>query len=166
MDTPALQLPLNGYIRPAQAAPEQAWLLVLMHGVGSSAQDLFSLAPYVPPQFHVLSLQAPYAMGPDAFAWFQFSVNPDGSRTIAADQEQHSRALVAQTVRQAAEQLGVPPERVVVISMSFSWISILISLEISGVASIEANEVWRLAAESKGEIRTRRWTPRSFLRNP
>jgi hypothetical protein len=24
MDTPALQLPLNGYVRPAQAAPEQA----------------------------------------------------------------------------------------------------------------------------------------------
>ena len=114
MDTPALQLPLNGYIRPAQAAPQQAWLLVLMHGVGSNAQDLFSLAPYVPPQFHVLSLQAPYAMGPDAFAWFQFSVNADGSRTIAADQEAHSRALVAQTVQQAAEQLGVPPERVVV----------------------------------------------------
>lgn len=112
--TPALQLPLDGYFQPAQAAPGQPWLLVLMHGVGSNAQDLFSLAPSVPPQFHVLSLQAPYAMGPDAFAWFQFSINPDGSRTIAADQEAHSRALVAQAVQQAAEQLGVPPERVVV----------------------------------------------------
>ncbi|WP_313569857.1 alpha/beta hydrolase [Comamonas terrigena] len=141
MDTPALQLPLNGYIRPAQAAPEQAWLLVLMHGVGSNAQDLFSLAPYVPPQFHVLSLQAPYAMGPDAFAWFQFSVNPDGSRTIAADQEQHSLALVAQTVRQAAEQLGVPPERVVVGGFSQGGIMSL-SLLLTQPALLHAICVW------------------------
>lgn len=141
MDTPALQLPLNGYIRPAQAAPEQAWLLVLMHGVGSNAQDLFSLAPYVPPQFHVLSLQAPYAMGPDAFAWFQFSVNPDGSRTIAADQEQHSRALVAQTVQQAAEQLGVAPERVVVGGFSQGGIMSL-SLLLTQPALLHAICVW------------------------
>lgn len=114
MNTPALQLPLDGYFRPAQSAPEHAWLLVLMHGVGSNAQDLFSLAPYVPPQFHVLSLQAPYAMGPDAFAWFQFSVNADGSRTIDADQEVRSRALLVQTLEQAGKQLGIPPERVVV----------------------------------------------------
>ncbi|MEG2048151.1 MAG: alpha/beta fold hydrolase [Comamonas sp.] len=141
MDTPALQLPLNGYIRPAQAAPQQAWLLVLMHGVGSNAQDLFSLAPYVPPQFHVLSLQAPYAMGPDAFAWFQFSVNADGSRTIAADQEAHSRALVAQTVQQAAEQLGVPPERVVVGGFSQGGIMSL-SLLLTQPALLHGICVW------------------------
>jgi len=111
---PALQLPLDGCLRPAETGQGDAWLLVLMHGVGSHAQDLFSLAPYVPPRYHVLSLQAPYALGPEAFAWFQFSVNPDGSRTIAAEQEVASRALVAQTVQQAAQQLGVPPERVVV----------------------------------------------------
>ena len=35
-----------------------------MHGVGSNDDDLFGLAPYVPAQFHVLSLQAPYALGP------------------------------------------------------------------------------------------------------
>ena len=141
MDTPALQLPLNGYIRPAQAAPESAWLLVLMHGVGSNAQDLFSLAPYVPPQFHVLSLQAPYPMGPDAFAWFQFSVNPDGSRTIDAAQEQHSRALVAQTVQQAAAQLGVPPERVVVGGFSQGGIMSL-SLLLTQPALLQAICVW------------------------
>ncbi|MDR2325934.1 MAG: dienelactone hydrolase family protein [Acidovorax sp.] len=145
MDTPALplslSLPLSGYIRPAQAAPQAAWLLVLMHGVGSNAQDLFSLAPYVPPQFHVLSLQAPYAMGPDAFAWFQFSVNPDGSRSIAADQELHSRALVAQTVEQAAQQLGVPPERVIVGGFSQGGIMSL-SLLLTQPALLHGICVW------------------------
>ena len=109
-----LNLPLNGLYRPAQAGTAQPWLLVLMHGVGSNAQDLFGLQAYVPQHYHVLSLQAPYAMGQDAFAWFMFTVNADGSRTIDEAQEQHSRALVAQTVAAASEQLGVPAERVIV----------------------------------------------------
>ena len=85
-----------------------------MHGVGSNEQDLFGLARYVPAQFHVLSLRAPYRMGPDANAWFAFSVNADGSRSIDEPQEAASRALVAQTVEAAARQLGVPAGRVVV----------------------------------------------------
>ena len=110
--TQALQLPLAGYCRPASAQSASPWLLVLMHGVGSNAEDLFGLAPHIPAQFHVISLQAPYAMGQNAFAWFQFSVLPDGSRTIDQEQEAHSRELVQQTIRAASEQLGVPADRV------------------------------------------------------
>lgn len=109
-----LNLPLDYLHRPAQEGMQKPWLLVLMHGVGSNADDLFGLADYVPPQFHVLSLQAPNPMGPNAFAWFMFSVNADGSRHIDAAQEQESRALVAQTVAVASAQLGVPPDRVMV----------------------------------------------------
>lgn len=109
-----LNLPLQGLYRPAQEGIAQPALLVLMHGVGSNAEDLFGLADYVPAAYHVLSLQAPYPMGPQAFAWFMFSVNADGSRSIDEAQELHSRALVAQTVAAASAQLGVPPERVVV----------------------------------------------------
>ncbi|QXZ08353.1 dienelactone hydrolase family protein [Comamonas sp. Y33R10-2] len=108
-------LPLTYLERPAQAAQGQpVWLLVLMHGVGSNEQDLFGLAPYVPPQFHVISLRAPFAMGMGAYAWFQFTVDADGTRHINVPQEQQARTLVQQTVEQAAAQLNIPPERVVV----------------------------------------------------
>ena len=91
MNSPSL-----GFLeRPAQpAAGQQPWLLVLMHGVGSNEQDLFGLAPYVPPQFHVISLRAPFAMGQGAYAWFQFTVDGDGTRHIHVPQEQQARALV------------------------------------------------------------------------
>lgn len=112
--TAMLDLPLNALYRPAQEGGPTPWLLVLMHGVGSNAEDLFSLADYVPAHYHVLSLQAPNPMGPQAFAWFMFSVNADGTRRIDAVQEQQSRALVAQTVSAASAQLGVPAERVIV----------------------------------------------------
>lgn len=109
-----LDLPLTFLHRPAAATLAAPWLLVLMHGVGSNEQDLFGLAPHVPPNFHVLSLRAPYVLGPQSFAWFDFSVTPQGGRLINEAQEKASRTVVADTVNAAARQLGIPPERVVV----------------------------------------------------
>ncbi|OOG47652.1 alpha/beta hydrolase [Polaromonas sp. A23] len=109
-----LDLPLSFLHRPADAASAAPWLLVLMHGVGSNEEDLFGLAPYVPAQFHVVSLRAPYVMGPSAYGWFEFAVNRVGDRIINEPQEAASRATVAKTVTFAAQQLGIPPERVVV----------------------------------------------------
>ncbi len=59
-----------------------------------------------------------------------------------------------------------PPERAVWMSRSAGLSSISMLLSISGVTSMEVNEVWRFPAESNGEILTRRWTPRSALRYP
>ncbi len=107
-------LPLSFLHRPADAVSAAPWLLVLMHGVGSDEEDLFGLAPYVPPQFHVISLRAPYVMGPSAYGWFEFTIRRVGDRIINEPQEAASRATVAKTVASAAQQLGIPPERVVV----------------------------------------------------
>jgi len=109
-----LNLPLTFLQRPAAATTPRPWLLVLMHGVGSNEQDLFSLSPQIPERFHVLSLRAPFRMGPGSHAWFDFSIEPNGDRTINEEQEAQSRALVAQAVESASAQLGIPPERVVV----------------------------------------------------
>ncbi len=44
-------------------------LLVLMHGRGSDENDLFALAPLLPPEAVVASLRAPLSLGP-AYSWF------------------------------------------------------------------------------------------------
>lgn len=108
-----LDLPLSFLHRPADAASAAPWLLVLMHGVGSNEQDLFGLAPHVPPNFHVLSLRAPNVMGRGSYAWFEFAVTPNGERVINEAQEVASRETLAQLVASAAQQLGIPAERVV-----------------------------------------------------
>ena len=146
--TTALQLPLAGYHRPAKAEAGLPWLLVLMHGVGSNAEDLFSLAPYVPAHFHVVSLQAPIAMGPNAFAWFQFSVQPDGSRLIDQEQERRSRALIAQTIQMISTQLDVPAARILVGGFSQGGIMSL-SLLLTQPEILQGIVVWhsRLLAE-------------------
>ena len=99
--------------RPADPSVTDPWLLVLMHGVGSNEADLFGLAPHVPENFHVISLRAPYVMGPSAYGWFEFTVGPQGERTINEAQEAASRETVAQTLAAASHQFNVPPERIV-----------------------------------------------------
>jgi phospholipase/carboxylesterase len=107
---PSLLSLLNRRPAPGVAHP---WLLVLMHGVGSNEEDLFGLADFVPAPFHVISLRAPFVLGPGSYAWFEFSIESDGSRHIDSGQEARSRAAVARTVQAAGAQLGVPPDRTV-----------------------------------------------------
>jgi phospholipase/carboxylesterase len=109
-----VELTLTHLHHPADIAAAEPWLLVLLHGIGSNERDLHGLAPAVPPDFHVLSLRAPYRLGPDAYGWFSFDVHPDGQRVIDTRQEAASRQAVALTARSAAEQLAVPARRVVI----------------------------------------------------
>ena len=136
-----LNLPLTFLQRPAAATTPRPWLLVLMHGVGSNQQDLMGLAPQIPERFHVLSLRAPFRMGPGAHAWFDFSIEPNGERSINEAQEAQSRALAAQAIASAAEQLGIPPERVVVGGFSQGGIMAL-SLLLTQPALMQAAMVW------------------------
>ena len=99
--------------RPPTVETAEPWLLVLMHGVGSNEDDLFGLADFVPSAWHVLSLRGPFELGPGSYAWFEFSIESDGSRRIDAGQEARSRAAVVRTVQAAGAQLGVPPDRTV-----------------------------------------------------
>ena len=70
--------------RPPTVETAEPWLLVLMHGVGSNEDDLFGLADFVPSAWHVLSLRGPFELGPGSYAWFEFSIESDGSRRIDA----------------------------------------------------------------------------------
>ena len=80
-------------------------------------------------------------MGPGSHAWFDFSIEPNGERTINEEQEAQSRALVAQAVESAAEQLGIPPERVVVGGFSQGGIMAL-SLLLTQPALLRAAMCW------------------------
>ncbi len=150
MDSPLmLDIPLSYLHRPAAPSTPAPWLLVLLHGVGSQERDLFELSPFVPKAFHVLSLRAPHRVGPGAFAWFAFSVAPDGSRQIHESQEAESRKQVAHAVEVAARELGVAPERVVVGGFSQGGIMAL-SLLLTRPELMRAAMVWhgRLLAQA------------------
>ncbi len=149
-------LPLLALQRAASPGPgEQPWLLLLMHGVGSNEKDLFGLAPYVPPRFHVLSLRAPYAMpmaGPDSHGWFAFSVDAQGRRHIDEAQARQARALLLTTLQEAQTRLGVGPARSVLGGFSQGGIMALTTL-LTQPALARAAMVWhgRLLPEALHE---------------
>ena len=156
---PLTDLPLEFLQRAPQTQGDDPWLLVLMHGVGSNEQDLFGLAPYVPAHFHVLSLRAPYPMGPQAHAWFQFTVDSNGTRHINVAQERAAREQLARTLAQAQQQLGIAPERTVVGGFSQGGIMALSTL-LTRPDSLRAAMVWH--SRLLPEVRSLQAQPESF----
>lgn len=60
-------------------------LLVVMHGRGSSEEDLFALAGELPPEYVIAALRAPIAEGP-GWSWWETVVSghPDAERVDSA----------------------------------------------------------------------------------
>ncbi len=106
--------PLTFLERPASNTVVQRWLLVLLHGMGCNEREAFALVDQVPDCFHVLCVRAPVVVGPNAYRWFDFTLNADGSRTIDQAQEREGRLQLAALVEQAATQLDIDFDSVVV----------------------------------------------------
>ncbi len=53
-------------------------LLLLLHGVGSNEQDLFSLAPYLDGRFLIASVRAPLTISYGAYGWYEIQFSPTG----------------------------------------------------------------------------------------
>ena len=60
------------------AAPDNAPLIILLHGYGSNEKDLIQLAPALPSEFRYLSVRAPITMDFGMFGWFPLSFTPTG----------------------------------------------------------------------------------------
>ena len=50
--------------------------IILIHGYGSHADDLFSFAPYLPKDHTVIAIQAPLTIGPNSYAWYPLQMDP------------------------------------------------------------------------------------------
>jgi len=65
-------------------------LLILLHGLRSNEDDLFSLAPSLGTKFQIVSVRAPYALGQGDFGWFDVQFQGD-KRIINAGEAEESR---------------------------------------------------------------------------
>ena len=61
---------LQYIVRNPKIASTKPPLLILLHGYGSNEQDLFSFAEELSDDLLIVSAQAPYEMGPGAYAWY------------------------------------------------------------------------------------------------
>jgi len=74
-------------------------VIILMHGVGSNEQDLFSFAPQLPDSFLVISLRAPITLSKDSYAWYHLTFE-NGKRIGNAIEAEASRLMIIQFINQ------------------------------------------------------------------
>lgn len=99
-------LMLNYLIQKPDDAVVKPGLIVLLHGVGSNEEDLFRLAKQLPNDFVIVSARAPYAVGPDRYAWFQVDFS-SGKQVINPEQAEKSRLVLNNFVNQLVERYRI-----------------------------------------------------------
>ncbi|MDB5077571.1 MAG: phospholipase/Carboxylesterase, partial [Chloroflexi bacterium] len=104
-------------LREPNAAIEHPPLLVLLHGIGSNEQDLYSLAPLLDERLVVVSARAPLTLAPGMYSWFTIEIGGNGLKINYAELER-SRDAVIEFVRQAAGSHDVDPRKIFLMGFS------------------------------------------------
>ena len=91
---------IEAVVREAEGEPKGS--MVLLHGLGSNAEDMFGLACELDPSFEIVCLQAPFAYGP-GFAWFEIEWSEEGA-TIDEKQYWAAVEMVAEILPQIGER--------------------------------------------------------------
>ncbi len=84
---------LHYLVREPKVKSEHPPLLILLHGIGSNEQDLFSFANKLPGKYLVISAQGPYSLGGNGYAWYHadYSAHP---AIINKEEAEKTRALI------------------------------------------------------------------------
>jgi phospholipase/carboxylesterase len=88
-------------------------LLVLLHGLGSNEEDLFSISPYLSPNYAVSSLRAPEPYEGGGFQWFPLNWTPEAIE-IGIENALESRELIATTISDLQGEWDFDRDRTVV----------------------------------------------------
>ncbi len=112
--TPVLHSTKAGlsYIRHSpKTASAKSPVLILLHGVGSNEEDLFSLADQLPDNLMVLSVRAPYALGQDSYSWYPVDFST-GKPVYDAAVAEKSRLQLVQFLEEIKRTEPVDPKQV------------------------------------------------------
>lgn len=127
--------------RPSSRPP----LLLLLHGIGSNEEDLFSLSDYFDPRFFIVSARAPLKLGPASYAWFNVEITPE-KRKINVEQARSSRIKLLEFIDEVVEGYSVNPQQVYLLGfsqgaiMSFS-IALTQPEKVAGIVAISGRVV-------------------------
>jgi phospholipase/carboxylesterase len=90
-----MNLSLNYLIREPKIKLDKNPLLLLLHGYGSNAEDLFSFADELPDEYYVIAAQAPYDLQYGSYAWYAINFDADQNKFSDNEQAKSSRDLIA-----------------------------------------------------------------------
>lgn len=96
-------LVLQYLIREPKLKSSKKKAIILLHGVGSNEQDLFSLANQLPEDFLIISPRGQFPLGPGRYAWYEVDFST-GKPVFNAQQEQSSREVIKKFVKQVKQK--------------------------------------------------------------
>lgn len=80
--------------------------IILLHGVGSNENDLFSLADQMPEDFLVIAPRGQFTLGPNRYAWFNVDFFT-GRPIFNAEQEASSREILIKFIAQVKQKYKI-----------------------------------------------------------
>jgi phospholipase/carboxylesterase len=86
-------------------------VLILLHGVGSNEEDLFSFANHLPEKYLVISARAPISLGGNSYAWYHLDFST-GKPVFNFEEEKISRAILIKFISQVKEKYSVDPNEI------------------------------------------------------
>ena len=81
---------LHYLVRQPKIKIKKPPLIILLHGVGSNEQNMFSFADALPDKYKVVSVRGPLTFGNGSYAWFQVQFGANGS-IINEEQAENAR---------------------------------------------------------------------------
>ncbi|SEA74828.1 phospholipase/carboxylesterase [Flavobacterium gillisiae] len=109
---------LQYLIREPKIKLDKNPLLLLLHGYGSNAEDLFSFADELPDEYYVISAQAPYDLQYGSYAWYAINFDADQNKFSDNEQAKSSRDLIAGFIDELILNYPIDPKAVSLLGFS------------------------------------------------
>jgi phospholipase/carboxylesterase len=93
-------------------------LILLLHGYGSNAEDLFSFAPELPKNAFVISLQAPHTLMYQSYAWYAINFDADENKFSDLVQAKESLELIKNQIIELCKKYPIDSENITLIGFS------------------------------------------------
>lgn len=111
-------LSLHHLVRESSIKDKKVPLLIMLHGYGSDANDLFSFQGELPAELLVISVQAPFPLSPYGNAWYAINFTNTGGKFSDEVQAVESRKRIVQFIDEVIEAYPVDKENVTLLGFS------------------------------------------------
>lgn len=97
---------LEYLIREPKVRSKKQKAIILLHGVGSNEQDLFSVAGQLPADAYIIAARGQYTLGEGRYAWYNVDFST-GKPVINAEQEAASREVIRAFINQVKRKYQI-----------------------------------------------------------
>lgn len=111
-------LSLYHLVREPKIKKEKSPVIIMLHGYGSDANDLFSFSSELPEEYYVISAQAPYPLPPYGNAWYAINFDNSGGKFSDDVQAIESRKKILKFIDEIIENYAIDPDNVTLLGFS------------------------------------------------